>query len=89
MLYFHANDYAGISSVCRTQEGTVTDIKVRRIVSSIWGNKVVKTKSSSLTVSDYRNLQVLQVKLKDKEEIVGFDETTVDDIRVLGRIFQN
>ena len=79
----------GMSSMCGPQEGAVSDVKVGRMVSSLWGNKVVKTKSSSLNGSGYRNLQIRQIEAKDKQEIVDFDETTVDGIRKIGEKFQN
>jgi hypothetical protein len=79
----------GMSSIFGTQGGVVSEVKVGRMVSSIWGDKVVKTKSSSLNGSGYRNLQIRHIDAKDKEDIVAFDKTTLDGIRKIGEKFQN
>ena len=79
----------GMLRTCRPQQGVVSEIKVGRIMSSIWGNKVVKTKSSSGNGSGYRNLQIRQVDPKDKEEIVDFNETTVEGIKTISGKFPN
>ena len=78
-----------MSDICGPEEGAVSEVKVGRLVSSIWGNKVVKMKSSSKKGSGYENLQIRNVEDKDKKEIVRFDETTVEDILAIGKKFQN
>ena len=41
--------------ICGPQKEAVSEVKVGRLVSSIWGNKFVKMKSSSLEGLGYRN----------------------------------
>ena len=77
-----------MSDICGPEEGAVGEVKVGRLVSSIWGNKVVKMKSSSKKGSGYENLQIRNVEDKDKKEIVRFDETTVEDILTIGKNFK-
>ena len=46
-------------------------------------------KSSSKKGAGYENLQIRNIEDKDKEEIVRFDETTVEGILTIGKKFQN
>ena len=51
-----------MSGICGPEEGAVSEVKVGRLVSSIWGNKVVKMKSSSKKGAGYENLQIRNIQ---------------------------
>lgn len=63
----------GMSSICGPEEEIVSEIKLGRIISSIWGEKVKKYKSSSVNGSGYENLQLRRIEPVDKEKIIEFD----------------
>lgn len=52
-------------------------------ISSIWGSKVQKVRSSSCTTSGYRNISKRHVCEEDMEIIETFDEGTVNKLKLL------
>ena len=76
-------------SICGPEEEPINEIKVGKIISSIWGNTVKKSRSTSANGSGYINLHFRHMQNADEGKIETLDEKIVDGIRKVCERFED